>query len=184
MITPDIRQRLKASITDFRLPRYHEIPDVGLYLEQVTQYINGILVPVGCAEITTSMISNYVKKGVIPPPQKKQYRADQIIYLIFIAITKNVLHLESIVRMFDMRRELYTLQMAYDYFCNELENMLAYVFGHKDHPEENLGVTQTEEKALLRNVIISVSHSMYISAYFSEIKHKSKPESGAFASHT
>lgn len=173
MINPEIKQRLRASVADFRLPRYNEIPDVGLYLEQVTQYVNGILVPVGCAEITPSMISNYVKKGVIPPPQKKQYRADRIIYLIFIAITKNVLPFESIVKLFDMQRELYTVTMAYDYFCSELENMLAYVFGLKDRPEENLGVTQTEEKALLRNVIISVSHSMYISAYFAEIKSQS-----------
>ncbi len=171
MINPEIRQRLKCSAANFHLPRYAEIPNVGLYLEQVTQYINGYLEKVDCAEITISMVSNYVKKGVIPPPQKKQYHVDQIIYLIFISIVKNVLPLESIVKLFDMQRELYSLPIAYDYFCCELENMLAYVFGLKEAPEENLGVTsKTEEKELLRSVIVSATHSLYISAYFAEFK--------------
>ncbi len=170
MINPSIKQRLRRSVEDFHLPRYGEIPDFGLYLEQLTQYVNRIIVPIGCAEITPSMISNYVKKGVIPAPQKKQYSRDQIVYLLVVAITKSVLPFDSIVKLFDMQRELYTLSTAYDYFGCELENMLSFVFGVSERPEENLGSTHTEEKALFRNVIISVSHSLYISAYFDALR--------------
>ncbi|MBQ7335184.1 MAG: DUF1836 domain-containing protein [Clostridia bacterium] len=173
MTDAKIKIRLQASVANFHLPRYHELPNVGLYLEQVTQYINSFLGSVSCAEITTSMISNYVKKGFIPSPQKKQYDADRIAYLIFIAITKNVLPLENIVALFEMQKTSYSIPMAYNYFCCELENMLSYVFGLKDKPEKNLGVTTSDEKDLLRNVIISVSHSLYLSAYFSEIKRMS-----------
>ena len=49
------------TIEGFRLPRYREIPNVGLYLEQVAKYINGYLNVLGYADITPSMISNYVK---------------------------------------------------------------------------------------------------------------------------
>jgi len=49
---------------DFRMPRYAEIPDVGLYLEQVVKYVNDKL-EIFNLPITTSMISNYVKKGYI-----------------------------------------------------------------------------------------------------------------------
>lgn len=173
MITEETKQCLRDSIKGFHIPRYAEIPNVGLYLEQVTQYINGVLLPVGCAEITPSMISNYVKKGIIESPQKKQYRADQIAYLMFIALTKNVLSLENIVSLFEMRKVRYTLPMAYDYFCAELENMIFFVFGLKERPEENLGLTHSEEKEFLRNVLISLSHSMYISACFAYIKKSS-----------
>ncbi len=166
----EIRETLRRSVENFRLPRYAELPNMGLYLEQVVRYINGFLLSVSCAEITPSMISNYVKKGFIPSPQKKQYYADQIAYLIFIAITKNVISLENIVEIFGMQKRRYTLAMAYDYFCDELENMLEFTFGQKDSPEDNLGVTKSEEKEFLRYVIISVTHSMYITAYFSEIK--------------
>ena len=176
MITPEMRQRLKETVSGFRLPRYDEIPDIGLYLEQVTQYVNGFLVPVGCAEITPSMISNYVKKGFIESPQKKQYHAEQIAYLMFIAITKNVLSLENIVELFQMRKLRYTLPMAYDYFCIELENMVGFVFGNKERPDENLGLTHSEEKDFLRSVLISVSHSMYLSACFSLMKEEKTPK--------
>ncbi len=179
MTTQEIKQLLPESVAHFRLPRYTEIPNVGLYLDQVTKYINGFLLPVGCAEITPSMISNYVKKGIIASPQKKQYSAEQIAHLTFIAIIKNVLSLENIVELFEIRKFRYTLPVAYDYFCEELENMIAFVFGLKEKPAENLGRTQSEEKDFLRNVLIAVSHSMYISTCFSLLKKARKEESAA-----
>ena len=75
---------MPVSIENFRLPRYREIPDVGLYLDQTVKYINPFLAPLGFPEITASMISNYVKKGYIASPVRKQYNADQIACLFFI----------------------------------------------------------------------------------------------------
>ena len=85
------KQRIANSVKDFRLPRYHEIPNVGLYLEQTTKYICECLAPLQENAITGTMISNYVKKGLIANPVKKLYNRDQIAYLIFIALAKNVL---------------------------------------------------------------------------------------------
>ena len=68
---------MKKSISDFRLPRYDEIANVGLYLEQVVKYINIYLEPLGKVEITASMISNYVKQKLIDAPLKKQYFAER-----------------------------------------------------------------------------------------------------------
>ena len=66
-----INKEKMNSIKTFRMPRYHELPNVGLYLEQTAKYINSFLAPLGCMEITTSMISNYVKKKLIDGPVKK-----------------------------------------------------------------------------------------------------------------
>ena len=170
MMNPILKQQLRDSIADFRLPRYNEIPNVGLYLEQVTKYINGVLAPLHGAEITTSMISNYVKKGFIPPPTKKQYSADQIVYLIFISVTKSVLSLDNIVAAIDMQRSTYTLPVAYEYFCCEFENILSYVFGLKDELEMDIGETHSDEKDFLRNIIVSVSFSIYLNSYFDRAK--------------
>ena len=68
-----LKRQMAEPIRGFRLPRYAEIPTVGLYLEQTIKYINGFLAPLGCLELTGSMVSNYVKKGLIPAPVKKQY---------------------------------------------------------------------------------------------------------------
>jgi len=67
---------MKYDIEHFKLPRYHELPTVGLYLEQTITYINDCLAPLGDITVTSSMISNYVKKGYIERPIKKQYYAN------------------------------------------------------------------------------------------------------------
>ncbi|MBO7208453.1 MAG: DUF1836 domain-containing protein, partial [Clostridia bacterium] len=87
---------ISEPIKNFRLPKFEEIPDVGLYLEQTTKYISQIYAPVQEITLTSSMISNYVKKGLIPNPIKKQYNREQIAYLIFIASAKLVLSMDFI----------------------------------------------------------------------------------------
>lgn len=54
---------MRFSARDYRMPRYKEIPNVGLYLEQTVKYINECLAPIEIS-ITPSMLSNYVKKGI------------------------------------------------------------------------------------------------------------------------
>lgn len=150
---------------DFKLPRYAELPNTGLYLEQVSQYMNDILSSLGCVTLTSSMISNYVKKGLICSPVKKLYYADQIAYLFAISIIKLVLPMENIQKLFDMQKEVYTVPVAYDYFCTELENVLQYVYGEKTQMDD-IGITSTQTKTMLRNTIISVAHIIHLNECF------------------
>ena len=152
---------MKTVIQSFHLPRYQDLPNMGLYLEQTTKYINHFLAPLGCIEITSSMISNYVKKGLIPSPVKKQYYADQIAYLFFISIAKQVLSMENIIALAEQQQKTYTIPVAYDYFCMELENMLYFVFGLTDTVEE-VGVTNTHQKNMLRSLIIAAAQIIYL----------------------
>lgn len=162
-------------IEKFHLPRYKEITRVGLYLEQTAQYINGYLKPLSCMEITPSMISNYTKQGLIAKPVKKQYDADQIAYLIFIAIAKNVLSLENISKLFALQKKTYANEVAYDYFCSELENMLYFIFGLKDSVD-TIGTTDTREKEMLRSMIISLANIIYLSHCFEEVDMENLPD--------
>ena len=104
------------SLENFRLPRYHEIPNVGLYLEQTCQYINEYLELALPGNMTASMISNYVKKGLIDNPVKKQYRREQIAYLFFIAVAKNVLSLDALQYFIQLQQRTYPMERAYNYF--------------------------------------------------------------------
>lgn len=161
----EINKKMADSIKDFRLPRFKELPTVGLYLEQTTNYINSYLTPLGCVEMTPSMVSNYVKKGLIDNPVKKQYSPEQIAYLFFIAIAKNVTSIENIYLLHQMQKQSYDTPVAYDYLCDELENMLFYVFGIKDTIDD-VGVTSSKEKTMLRSVIIAASHIISLNHCF------------------
>lgn len=160
----EIRASIGRSIENFRLPKYSEIPDVGLFLEQTTKYISQCLAPLGIS-ITGSMISNYVKMGLIDSPMKKQYSREQIAYLMFIAVGKSVLSLENIQTLFELQKEMYTPQRAYEYYCAEFENILFYIFGLKDNLD-SIGRENSELKQMLRNTIITVAHKIYLEKCF------------------
>lgn len=159
----------------FRLPRYAELPSVGLYLEQTTKYVNGILAPLGIAELTPSMISNYVKKGLIDSPVKKLYYAEHIAYILFVGMGKSVVSIDDISYIYSCQKNIYPCDVAYDYFCIELENMLAYTAGLKD-TLENVGTTNTELKSMLRSVIICLSNLLYVECSLKEFRKRDSGE--------
>ena len=168
-----LKRRMAGSIRGFRLPRYAEIPTVGLYLEQTIKYINTFLSPLGCLELTSSMVSNYVKKGLIPAPVRKQYYPEQICYLFFVALAKNLTSIETIDLLISVQRSTYSLPMSYDYMCEELENMLFYFFDLKDAPED-VGETESDEKNLLRGLIMSAANVIYLNNYFEFVREQNK----------
>ena len=168
----------KEKISEFNLPTYREIPNVGLYLDQVSKYINECFAEGPDFSITNSMISNYVKKRLISNPVKKQYGRDQIAYLIFIALAKNVLSLDNIATFIGLQEQTYPRQRAYDYFCEELENVLRSIFGLQDVPEP-VGVDSTDEKIMLRNTIIALAQKLYLDKCFqvmAEENEENEPE--------
>ena len=159
------KQSISASVKDFRLPRYNEIPNVGLYLEQTSKYIADCLAPVQEAAITSSMISNYVKKGLISNPVKKQYNRDQIAHLMFIMLAKSVVSLDNLYNFIRLQERTYPTERAYNYLADEFENLLPFVFGLKASID-NVGVDTTDEKIMLRNTIITIAHKIYLDKCF------------------
>ena len=66
----ELNRRVAACAAGFALPRYSDLPQVGLYLDQTVQFINGYFRDFPGVELTSSMVSNYVKKGIISHPVK------------------------------------------------------------------------------------------------------------------
>ena len=164
----NIGDKVSARIREFNLPRYEQIPDVGLYLEQTVRFIDDHLAPLPNISITNSMVSNYVKKGLIKNPVKKLYDREQIAYLIFIALAKSVLSLDDINLLIELQGKSYPAQRAYEYFAAEFMNVLHFVFGVKETLED-VGVDNTEEKTMLRNTIITVALKAYLDMCFAVI---------------
>lgn len=163
-MTQETKQRIADSFRDFHLPRYQEIPDVGLYLEQAAKYISSAVSPLGDMALTGSMISNYVKKGLIASPVKKQYSRDQIAYLIFIAICKSVLSLDALDAFLRIQQQTYPLQRAYDYFVREFESLLLFTFELTD-TADMFPETSSDEKRLLYTCIIAAVQKVYLEKY-------------------
>ena len=155
------KQKIADSIRPFHLPRYEEIPDSGMYLEQTAKYICEFLNPVLGNAITTSMISNYVKKDLIDNPVKKQYYREQIAYLIFIVIAKNVMSLDGLINFIALQKRTYNLRKAYDYFCDQFEVTLFYTAEIND-TMDIVGEDTADEKKLLFSCIVAVTQKIYL----------------------
>ena len=119
------------------------------------------------------VIRNYVKKGLIANPVKKQYYADHIAHLIAISILKHVVSLENIQELFRLQRLIYTAEVAYNYFCTALENILFYQYGLSDRIQD-VGNSYSTVKQMLRSAIIAVSHIIYLHGCFSILSESPK----------
>ena len=168
-----IKQEIQQSIRGFSLPRYNELPTVGLFLEQTVDYINQCLEPLDGLKITSSMVRNYVKQGLIQNPVRKKYNVDQIAYLICVTILKQIACLEDLQHLFIQQQKIYSSPVAYNYFCDELENVLFYQFGCKDSMDE-IGHTSSLEKDILRSAIMAVVNMIYIQKCFEHLNKKAK----------
>ena len=163
-----INEKIAEAYRDFHLPRYQEIPDVGLYLVQAAKYINSSLMPLGDGMLTGSMISNYVKKGLIGNPVKKQYSRDQVAYLFFIAVAKNVLSLDALACFLQLQQRTYPLEKAYNYFCRELENLLLFQFEIRETIESS-DEDSSDEKRLLYSCTAAVVQKVYLEKWLEAV---------------
>lgn len=63
-------------IIKHHLPRWNELPEIDLYLDQVVNYLEKYLGILSSNDddkiITKTMINNYVKQGIRPAPEKKK----------------------------------------------------------------------------------------------------------------
>ncbi len=174
---------MKADISNFRLPRYREVPNIGLYRDQTIKYLNVILQPLGCIETTPSMVSNYVKKGYISKPQKKLYSERQIALLLMIMVAKLVLSMDNIEILLRRQGMGEDFPAVYNHFCVAFESSLRATFGLQDDPENASGATEPPAgpgaprsgdaellDKLLRSVITTASNTIYINHCFEMMK--------------
>ena len=159
VIEKPLEEKMSEELKEFRLPTYKEIPSVGLYLDQVSKYINDSLAVIPECTVTNSMISNYVKKKLVPNPVKKQYGRDQIAYLIFIALSKRVLSLDDVAALFRIQKLTCSCEEAYTFFAGLFEDSLRRMFRNQqpDNVKE-----KDKNKALLKNIVITIVHSIYL----------------------
>lgn len=106
-----------------------DIPSIELYMDQVTTFMDKYLnVHKRTDEdktLTKTMINNYTKNDLLPPPNKKRYSKEHIILLIFIFYFKSVISINDIhtilkplVDSYDEETGSKDLDEIYSKICN------------------------------------------------------------------
>ena len=85
MTHDEILKRLEGC----RLPEWDELPDFGLYMDQLVTYVARTFPGIsGRLDLTSSMINNYVKAGLIEKPTGKKYSREALAQLLMISLMK------------------------------------------------------------------------------------------------
>lgn len=162
-----MQEKEQEMFLKYHIPRWNELPDIDLYLDQVVNYLERYLGMYSVSKedkiITKTMINNYVKQGIIPAPQKKKYNRAHIAYLLVICILKQVYSINDIGRLISLTIEHYELSKAYNRFCANLEVSIKHVFTKKEFPNCE---RMTEEQYLLKNVVQSFANKIYVETMF------------------
>lgn len=113
------------------LPRWNDLPELALYLDQVLEYVNHTIGFIFMNHeknndkvITSSMINNYVKNGIMPPPIKKRYHRDHLAFIVTITILKQVASLNDVSQGIKHLTAVFGKIEAYNHFITFLENAL------------------------------------------------------------
>ncbi|MTD41676.1 DUF1836 domain-containing protein [Erwinia sp. CPCC 100877] len=130
----EIKASLKSwgtELVDVHLPRWHELPEIELYMDQVITLVERYLSPIIPKEkhtlLTSSMVNNYVKLDLIPAPKKKRYNQKHLAFLIAITLLKQVLTIPEIKQGILFQGAAVGIREAYNLFCDEQEAALAVV---------------------------------------------------------
>ncbi len=163
------------NFNNFHMPRYDEIPDIDLYMDQLLIYIDKVLLPLSINNqekiLTTSMVNNYVKQGLLPPTVKKRYSREHVARLIEICIAKQVHSITEISRLLDVQNALFDIETAYNYICTELENVLLSTFSNKPLPEDS-AICNQDARLLVRDTTIAFAHKLYTHKLCDELFNK------------
>jgi hypothetical protein len=107
-----------------------DIPNIDLYMDQVLTFLNQELGTVREVNedkaMTKTMINNYTKNQILPPPEKKKYSRDHMLNLIFIYYFKNFLGLKDIKSILDPINEKYYGDSEGVDFFDIYSNMVGY----------------------------------------------------------
>ena len=102
-------------------PKWDEIPELDLYLDQVLLYVNNVCgssISAADKGLTASMINNYVKHGYITKPVKKKYQRRQVARLIAITTLKTVFSIQEISATLNMLHKEADSRELYDDFVD------------------------------------------------------------------
>lgn len=167
----------KFSRIDYIRPS--ELPDIDLYMDQVTTFMERRLQDKKRYEsdkiLTKTMINNYAKNDLLPPPAKKKYSKDHMLLLVFIYYFKSILSISDIQKILGPISEKYfgkdqnlDLESLYDEVfsleAGEIEAVKNDILAKFDRSKETFPDVSPDEAEYLQlfSFICMLSFDVYV----------------------
>ncbi len=171
----------KMARLDYIMP--DEIPNIDLYMDQITTFMETQLAGTKRTPedkiMTKTMINNYTKNKLMPPPERKKYSKDHILLLIFIYYFKSIMSIADLQEiltplseycfgkkdstpeapnLFAVYEEIFRLE--HDYYYQIKENVEKL----RETAEQSFDQVEGEEGEFLKKLsyITLLSHDIFI----------------------
>ena len=163
------KEIIQKKLIAFRCPRWKDLPDFDLYMDQVVLWITQKLEPLYFNQekiLTNSMVNNYVKNSIVDPPVKKHYTSKHLAYLMVVCILKRCYTLSEIASLIDIQAKIpgSNYKAAYDKFSTYFEIYLHEVM-KKGNLDSIHSKYHSKEEELLCNVVSSIVLKIYTEYY-------------------
>ena len=162
---------METNILNFHIPRWEELPNIDLYMDQVVSFIEENLISLVPSKddkeekvVTKTMINNYVKHGILTSPVNKKYNRTHLARLIVICILKQVYSINDINSLITLALETSGIEISYNKFCMLVEMAIDSTFKKEEfvYPNEEL----TDERYLLKTVVQTFVNKLYVQKTF------------------
>lgn len=180
----DTKQFLNELLTELKKIDYvkpEDIPNIDLYMDQITTFMDSQLAASKRHDddkiLTKTMINNYAKNDLLPPPEKKKYTKEHVLTLIFIYYFKSILSISDIQSILNPITDKYFGKGSEENYS--LEDIYREVFGLENQETKNImkdlakkfntsrqtfADASPEDADLLRNfsLICMLSYDVYV----------------------
>lgn len=115
-------EELKKSLKEVRPNKWEDIPDIDLYMDQVLMYMQRQHIGLESGEtLTSAMVNNYIKKGLLPRAKGKRYDRSHVAYLTAICLLKQVLSVDLTDQLLKNQLENSGIQEFYGKYCDSVD---------------------------------------------------------------
>lgn len=139
---PDPLHEVLRHFCDITYIKPEDIPDIPLYMDQITSLMDAKLKP--CKRhpedkiLTKTMINNYTKNKLIPPPVKKKYSKEHLILLILVYYMKDFMSIGDIAKLLKPLEDGHFQKEDGLTMSDIYERVTSYVKGQTDYMSRDL----------------------------------------------
>ena len=178
--TENLLNSILGSLDRMEYIKPSDIPNIDLYMDQVTTFMDsrlraGARNPGEDKILTKTMINNYAKNDLLPPPVKKKYTQEHVLLMIFIYYYKGILSISDIqtllgpiTKQFFQNGQDFSLESIYEEVFSmekeQIEAMKADVIEKYKLAETTFGDAPEESRDFLRkfSFICLLSFDVYV----------------------
>lgn len=151
--------RWEHYLNNYKLPAWKELPDIGLYMDQVIALLGQYLdfIPMEDSKdkpVTPTTINNYVRLKVMPAPEKRKYYRVHIAFLIMIFTLKQGISINGLQQLLPSTADEEEIKTFYTSYVERLQEVGNFYTAQTRAAVQDILDPQVTDEGVVENVII------------------------------